>query len=311
MERFFQDGSPGPASRRDSALHPTEGTRGEPIAGSNYAFTQGDFDVLVLSDGYISLPDHVVIPDASAPQRRDLLHRLDAADGMVRLKANIPVIRRGDDVILVDIGAGQKYQSTDGQLMANLLKAGIEATDVSRVVFTHAHPDHIWATIAPGGNLSFPNTTYYVGGTEWDYWMGPDDVSAWPADLQAFAAGARRDLEAIKDRVVILAPGDAVVEGLTALDTAGHTPGHVSLELAGDGGLIITADVIPHEIVSFEHPAWRFGYDMVPDLAIRSRGRLLDRAATDRLKLLGFHWPYPGVGYATRSGGGFRFAKAT
>jgi len=89
--------------------------------------------------------------------------------------------------------------------LINLEGAGIKAADVTRVVLTHAHPDHIWATIADDGSLTFPNATYYVGAVEWDYWMGPDDLGAWPDALRGFAAGARRDLGAVRDRVVLLA----------------------------------------------------------------------------------------------------------
>ncbi len=294
----------GPPSDTAGAGH------GTTVATGHHRFVQGDFNILVLSDGFITVPGDVVLPDANAAQRASFLGRLDSVDGAVRSKTNIPVLRRGGEVILVDIGSGPKYQPTDGRLGANLEGAGIEAADVTRVVFTHAHPDHIWATIADDGSLTFPNATYYVGAAEWDYWMGPDDLDGWPDDLRGFAAGARRDLGAVKDRVVLLAPGDEVVPGLAVLDTAGHTPGHLSLEVAGGDELIIAVDVATNEIVSFEHPAWRFGYDMLPDLAIRNRGRLLDRAATDWLKLLGYHWAYPGVGYAARSGDGYRFVSA-
>src|SRR4051794_22821978 len=108
--------------------------------GRYYRFAQGDFDVLVLSDGFITVPGDVVLPDASAAQRASFLGRLDTVDGAVRSKTNIPVLRRGGEVILVDTGSGRKYQLTDGRLGANLEGAGIKAADVTRVVFTHAHP---------------------------------------------------------------------------------------------------------------------------------------------------------------------------
>lgn len=59
--------------------------------------------------------------------------------------------------------------------------------------------------------------------------------------------------------------------------------------LAGGEGLIIAADAMSNEIVSFEHPEWKFGFDAQPDLAIENRKKLLDRAATDKVKMLGYH----------------------
>jgi glyoxylase-like metal-dependent hydrolase (beta-lactamase superfamily II) len=132
-----------------------------------------------------------------------------------------------------------------------------------------------------------------------------------PSALHEFARGTQRDLSALRERAVMLRPGEDVVTGLTAVDTAGHTPGHLSLQLGGPEGLLIAGDVANNEVVSFEHPDWTFGYDTLPDVAIRNRLRFLDQAATDRIRLLGYHWTYPGLGYAERDGGAYRFVNAS
>ncbi|WP_244628570.1 MBL fold metallo-hydrolase [Tardiphaga robiniae] len=210
-------------------------------------------------------------------------------------------------MIIVDIGSGDKYQPSDGRLSGNLVAAGIDARAVTKVVFTHAHHDHVWGTLAPDGSLRFPNATYYVGAAEWDFWMDPDFLTSMPNELHEFARGAQRDLTAISNRVIMLKPGDDIVTGLRVLDTAGHTPGHISLEMAGGDGLLICADAATNEIASFLHPKARFGYDTIPELAIRNRARFIERAAFDRTKLLGYHWTYPGVGFAERKGTGYRY----
>jgi glyoxylase-like metal-dependent hydrolase (beta-lactamase superfamily II) len=275
-----------------------------------HRFQHGRFDITVLSDGYISIPSETVVSDATPPQREDILRRLAAHADLIDVATNIPLIRAGDDVVIVDIGAGMKYQPTDGRLADNLAACRVDPSTVTKVVFTHAHPDHIWATLDEDGNLRFPNATYYVGMAEWEFWMDKDYQTSMPSVLHEFARGAQRDLEAIADRVVFLRPGDEVIAGVRALDTAGHTPGHLSFELSGDEGLIITADATPNQIASLEHPEWKFGYDTLPDVAIRNRVRLVDRAATDRVKLLGYHWTYPGVGYVERHQGATRFTAA-
>jgi glyoxylase-like metal-dependent hydrolase (beta-lactamase superfamily II) len=274
----------------------------------NYSFVQGEFEITVVSDGYITVPIDIVAPEGSPEQRDDILRRTgNVRNGLVESKTNIPLIRTARDLIIVDIGSGDKYQPSDGRLSANLGAAGIDAGDITKVVFTHAHPDHVWGTLTDSGDLRFPNATYYVGAAEWNFWMDPDYRNNLPAVLHEFAEGAQRDLGAIRDRVVMLKPGDDIVTGLRAIDTAGHTPGHLSLEMAGGEGLIVSADAATNEIASFQHPSARFGYDTIPDLAIQNRVRLIERAATDRIKLLGYHWTYPGVGFAERSGNGFRY----
>jgi glyoxylase-like metal-dependent hydrolase (beta-lactamase superfamily II) len=188
--------------------------------------------------------------------------------------------------------------------------AGVDSSEITKVVFTHAHPDHIWGTLTEDGSLRFPNARFYIGAAEWSFWMDPDYRANMPDVLHAFAEGARRDLGAVRDRVVLLRPGDEVVPGIRALSTPCHTPGHLSFELDGDDGMIITADATTSEIVSIEHPDWLFGNDTIPSLAAETRLRLVDRTATDRIKLLGYHWTYPGVGFVERSGGSYRFTKA-
>ncbi|MCW6511716.1 MBL fold metallo-hydrolase [Lichenifustis flavocetrariae] len=275
-----------------------------------FRFQQGDFDVTVLSDGFIWIPDDILLSDGSAEQRASILPRLDARDGMVRPKTNIPLIRKGEDVVLIDIGAGHLYQPSDGMLADNLKRAEIDPSTVTKVVFSHAHPDHIWATLDEHGSLRYPNAEYYIGAAEWEFWMDPDYLTKMPPALHEFARGARRDLEAVKQCLVMLKAGDDVVTGLRALDTPGHTPGHLSFELAGGDGLLIAVDVANNEVVSFEHPDWRFGYDTIPELGVRTRRRLLDRAANERTKLLGYHWGYPGLGFAERHGEAFHFSPA-
>jgi glyoxylase-like metal-dependent hydrolase (beta-lactamase superfamily II) len=277
-------------------------------APGNYCFMQGEFEVTIVSDGYITVPIDIVAPEGSPEERNDILiHTGDIKTSLVESKTNIPIIRNANDLIIVDIGSGDKYQPSDGRLSANLDAAGIDAGAITRVVFTHAHPDHVWGTLTGNGSLRFPNATYYVGAAEWNFWMDPDYRNNMPSVLHEFAKGAQRDLGAIRDRVVMLKPGDDIVMGLRALDTAGHTPGHLSLEMAGGEGLIISADAATNEIASFRHPKSPFGYDTIPDLAISNRARLIDRAATDRIKLLGYHWTYPGVGFAERKGNGYRY----
>ncbi|WP_315975090.1 MBL fold metallo-hydrolase [Microvirga yunnanensis] len=213
--------------------------------------------------------------------------------------------------MLVDTGSGDKFQPTAGRLTANLAVAGIDPASVTKVVCTHAHPDHMGGTLVPGAGLTFPNATYFVSAVEWQFWMDPNYRTTMPDVLHEFARGSQRDLSAVKDRVKLVKPGEDIVTGMRVLDTAGHTPGHISLELAGGEGLIITGDAVTNHIVSFEHPGQKFGFDMQHDVAIANRKALLDRAAKDKIKLLGFHWSDPGVGYAERKDNAYRFVPAT
>jgi glyoxylase-like metal-dependent hydrolase (beta-lactamase superfamily II) len=280
------------------------------FATETHRITQGDFDITVLSDGYFTLPADIIMPEATPAERADILKRLGGNADSAPMPANIPVIRTGKDIIVVDVGSGTNFQATAGMFGKNFDITGINPTDVTKVVFTHAHPDHTGGTLMEDGALRFPNAEYFVSEKEWAFWTDPDFETKMPKVLHSFARGAQRDLFAVKDRVKLVKDGDDIVTGMRVLDTEGHTPGHISLELAGSGGMIISADAATNRIVSFEHPGWKFGFDTLQDVAIKNRQALMDRAATDRIKLLGYHWTYPGIGYGERKGTGYRFVAA-
>ena len=140
--------------------------------------------------------------------------------------------------------------------------------------------------------------------------MGKDILTQMPKEMHPFVLGAQKHLNGVKDRVTMVKPGDDIVSGIRVLETFGHTPGHVSFEVAGDGGLVIVGDAIGLPFIYFPHPEWRLGFDAIHDLAIANRKKLLDRAAADKTKLLGFHWPYPGVGHAERKDSAYRYVAA-
>ena len=117
--------------------------------------------------------------------------------------------------------------------------------------------------------------------------MDPDLIGKMPPEMGDFVKGAQREFAAVKDKVTMLKPGDDVGTGIRALDTAGHTPGHLSFEVAGGEGLIITVDAVHNDVSFFEHPEWKFGFDCRSDVAIQNGKALVDRAATDKIKLLG------------------------
>lgn len=277
-------------------------------ARTPYRFDHGDFDITVFSDGYIHVPIDIILADGTQEQRAEVMATTGDPDGNnVRSKANIPLLRRGSDMILVDIGSGAKYQPSDGKLLGHMAMAGVDPSEITKIVLTHGHPDHMWAMLDETDRLTFPNATYYVNEAEWRYWTDPTLPTRLPEDFAEFARGAQRDFSAIADRVVMVAPRAEIVSGLRVLDTAGHTPAHISLELEGSDGLIITGDVAVNQIASFRYPKKRFAFDTDSDLAIHNRLKLLDRSATDRTKLLGYHWAYPGVGLAERRGEAFHY----
>ncbi len=280
------------------------------FAATPASFKHGAFEVTVVSDGHLVLPTSFLAPSAPPAERAALLQAAGQTPEQYESPTNITLIRTGADLILVDMGSGDRFMPSAGKLWDNLKAAGIDKAKITKVIFTHGHPDHLWGAIDELDDLVTPDAAFYVGATEWDFWQGDDATRGLPAERAGFVTGARRNYAAIKQRVKMLKPGDDIVTGLRAIATPGHTQGHVSLALAGGDGLIVGGDALTHPLISFAHPEWKPTADHVPDQAAETRKRLLDRLATDRSKLIGFHLPYPGLGTVERKDGAYRFVAA-
>jgi glyoxylase-like metal-dependent hydrolase (beta-lactamase superfamily II) len=269
-----------------------------------YSFKQGAYDITVVSDGTLTLPFSVVSPDAKPEDLAKLLGAAAQGD-KAQFEASPLLLKSGSDVVLLDTGAGGSFGPTMGKIAESLKAAGTEAGAVTKVIYTHAHPDHLWGTLGADGKSVFPNASFHVAEAEWNFWVTPDLASKMPKDMEGMVKTTQSQLAAIKDKVAMFKSGAEVLPGINVLDTAGHTPGHVSFELAGGDGLIITGDAITNPQVFFAHPDWKFGFDADPATAIANRKKLLDMASTEKKKLLGYHWPYPGIGMAEAKDGAY------
>ena len=178
------------------------------------------------------------------------------------------------------------------------------------MIFTHAHPDHLWGAVDSFGDIAFPEATFLISEAEAAFWTAPDAAKSLPEDRQMFAAGAARVLKEIEARVQRFKPGSEVAPGIVALDTAGHSPGHCSFAISGGGqSLIVLGDALTNAAISFRYPDWRTGGDQDGEKGAATRKRLLDQLATDKLPFTGYHLPEPGLGRAEKAGSAYRFVK--
>ena len=265
----------------------------------------GQFELTVISDGHLVLPTGALAAEAPATERAAALAAAGHTGAQYHSPTNVTLIRAGAELILVDAGAGPHFMPTAGKLGENLAAAGIALDAVTKVVFTHGHPDHLWGTIDDLDEFTFPNASYVVAAAEWDFWTGDNAARGLPEDRLVFVQAARRNYQRVKDKVRMVKPGDDIVTGLRVVDTGGHTQGHVSLDVAG--AILVTGDALTHPAISFAHPRWRMASDHEPERAVATRLALLDRLAADQTRLIGFHLPYPGVGRVERKDGAYRF----
>lgn len=276
-------------------------------AAGIHAFSLGTMELTVLSDGVFDVPTRLLNRDMEPAKIEAVLGGALTAPGQVQYGVNVTLIRYGKDLILIDAGAGSTWQPTVGKLADRLVAAGIDPKSVTKVVATHGHPDHIWGLVDDFDELRFPNAAHIMPAAELDYWRKVD-VESLPARMQGVAAGAKRVIADLGERLSSAPADTEILPGVSYIATPGHTPGHCSVHLAsGSDGVLVAADTVFHPAISFAHPNWQPASDMDGGQAAASRRRLLDIAATDKLQMIAYHIPFPGLGRVERHGSAYRW----
>lgn len=271
-----------------------------------FRFMVGEIEITVLGDGSFTVPLEFSAGNVPEPELRACLEALcQDPDNHLRHMHVVP-IDSGGRLVLPDPGAGPDFRPSAGKLLRNLQASGYGPGQIDRVAISHAHPDHIWGLIdvfeeAP----TFPNADHVMLAAEWDFWSAPDSAARLPASLESVAVGARTQLLPVADRIERITGEVEIAPGVFSLPSPGHTPGHLSLPVVSGGDqLPVTGDAVYHPWITVEHPDWRPPLDMDPEQAVETRRRLSARAADERMRVVAFHVPFPGLGHVARRGGG-------
>jgi glyoxylase-like metal-dependent hydrolase (beta-lactamase superfamily II) len=279
-----------------------------PRAWAQTSLEMGGVTLDTLSDGNLVLPKSFSLGE-TPPQGADkILARYGISGDTLEPDCNVTLLRSGDRTILFDTGAGQEFMPTAGKLIEAFDMLGMDPGDITDVVFTHAHPDHLWGVLDDFGDLMFPNAAYHIGRAEWDYWADPNTVSTIDQGRVTFAVGAKNRLVLLADQITLFDDDQEILPGVASRLTPGHTPGHMSFEVEmGSEHVMIVGDSIVNHHIAFEQPEWFSGSDQNPSLAAETRISLLDQLSQAQMRLIGFHLPGGGLGRAERRGDGFIF----
>lgn len=274
-----------------------------------HALEIGGATLRTVSDGNLSLPPDFLFGPMPQDELGVILarHGLDPA-APVTPPCNVTVLQDADRIVLFDAGAGTNFQDGVGGLVDALDAIDIAPEDVTHVVFTHGHPDHLWGVLDDFDDLMFPEAIHMMGQAEHAYWTDPATADTIGEARASFAAGARRRLAALQGEMVLFGDGEAVLPGITAVATPGHTPGHMALHIAsGAGEAMVVGDAVGNAHVAFERPEWPSGSDQDAAQGAQTRAALLDRLAADGIAMVGFHLPGGGIGRVVAEKGGYRF----
>jgi glyoxylase-like metal-dependent hydrolase (beta-lactamase superfamily II) len=272
-----------------------------------HKFKVGSFDVLVVKDGSRAsgVPNETFGTNQSAETVGALLAENFLPSDQFVNGFSPTLIDTGSDVILFDTGFGQSgHAMGTGRLVEGMASAGYMPGDVTKVVLTHLHGDHIGG-LMEDGKPAFPNATYITGQAEYDFWV---DGARAGTPAEGNQKSVLANVKPLADKMNFIGEGGEVASGITGMLAAGHTPGMMIFNVESQGKrLILTADTANHFVLSLQRPDWEVRFDMDKAKAAATRKRVFDMIATDKVAFLGYHMPFPAVGYAEKQETGYRF----
>ncbi|WP_291175378.1 MBL fold metallo-hydrolase [Hyphomicrobium sp.] len=275
----------------------------------HWRYKIGAFEMTTITDSEVFLDGPFPLIGGNAPEEdvRRLMRDNLLPEARYQPGFSPTLVNTGRELVLFDTGNGENgfvARPQGGWLAAGLGPAGFKAEDVDVVVLSHGHPDHIGG-LMEGGKPLFPNARYAIGQIEYDFWA-PEGKHT--GEIENMAAIFRANTRAIADRFTFVKPGDDVVAGIRAVEAYGHTPGHLNFLIESEGQAIyFWGDCAHHQVASLARPDWHCVFDIDKELGAVTRKRVYDRLATDRLAVIGYHMPFPSVGYVERQGSAYRW----
>lgn len=264
-----------------------------------YPLKVGALDVVALRDGGMSgVPnDNKVLGVGRTPAEVAAVLTANGLPGdSFSLSVQPLLVRDGARVVLLDAGAGNSFGPGAGKLPASLAAAGVQPDQVTDILISHSHGDHVVGLVNASGGLTFPNATIRMAAAEWAFLQANTDMAALVA--------------AITPKVQTFQPGAAsLTPSISSVAINGHTPGHMGYEIrSGTDSLLYIGDTMHHSVVSVQRPEWQIAFDTDAPTATASREALLERAAAGNLRIYAVHFPFPGLGRIQRRDDGFVWA---
>lgn len=269
-------------------------------AAASSAITIGDYKITAFSDGVFETTIDVTVGVDKAMTQKLSGKTLTEP---VYLSVNAFLVEGRGVRALVDAGSGDTMGPELGKLPANLVAAGVPLDSITHILLTHIHPDHSNGLIDGAGNVWFPKAELVVQEDEIKFWVDRDLSVAAHERQRRNMINAKKSVIPYASRTTRIQDGE-FLPGIHALKSPGHTPGHNTWLIEGGGeSLIIWGDTIHMAFMQLERPEIAFVFDTDPEMAVKSRLRLLDRVAADRTRIAGMHLDFPGYGFVSRREG--------
>ncbi|WP_309665511.1 MBL fold metallo-hydrolase [Tabrizicola sp.] len=281
----------------------------EPSVGF-YRYMIGDIEVTAIYDGIWRKPhDPTFIKNATVDETKAALVAAGLPSEFMPIPVTVMVLKIGDRLVMMDAGSGVgQWQENATNLPANMAAAGIDYKNITTIVISHFHPDHIWGLMEKGTNAPiFPNAELIVNAVEYNWWTDPSRLALLPEGRKPAGKRIASVFPTWKNWTLV-DDGAEVLPGVHMLAAPGHTAGHsVFLVDSGSDQLMVSADTMYVPALLAPHPEWQGAYDMDGPMAVETRRRLIDRVIADNIQISGSHFPFPGTGTFVKDGNAYGF----
>jgi glyoxylase-like metal-dependent hydrolase (beta-lactamase superfamily II) len=272
----------------------------------------GDYQLTAIDDGtwFLKIDDDFVRNADGAAVNRALAAAF-LPPNVLPVSFTVLLVNTGSKLVMIDAGTGGQVADTAGALPANLAVAAVEPKAVDTIVISHFHPDHIDGLKTKDGDKVFPNAEILVPEPEWNFWMDDAQMNRAPDRIKVYFRNARRIFGDIAKDIRRFKPGVEVGPGITSIPAFGHTPGHTAFSVASrNQSLLVMSDTVRNPYLFARYPDWQPLFDMDGPAAVKARRQMLDRAASDRMLVEAYHFPFPACGHIVRSGKGYELVAA-
>ncbi|MFV0434041.1 MAG: MBL fold metallo-hydrolase [Leucobacter sp.] len=267
-----------------------------------------DFQVLGLCRTQVGDATVTALTDCVVPFDQEILILPDGADASSseyrtsgHVSINAFLVQTGAHTVLIDSGFGHEGKGSTGELLEKLAEVGVASGDITAVLLTHLHVDHVAGIVDDCGRPQFPNAQLVLHSEEYGFWI---DGAEQVPDSQLNHREAALRVTAYGDRLSLRSGGE-VVPGIEMLPLPGHTPGHSGYLIGhGDERLVIWGDIIHQPTLQFANPDIRVVFDVNADEAERTRVALFERVIAEGLRVAGLHFDQPAFGRLSRTGEG-------
>ena len=267
----------------------------------------GQTVITALSDGHVDLINADTLVGIDEDGYEAALRKAGRGAGARQSDINAYLVDDGHNRVLIDAGGSKSFVPTLGGVPDALRFAGYRPEDITHILMSHLHPDHVSGALDDHNGARYPNAELIVHAREYEFWITSSARSQSP-QMEPFFRIAHSVIQAYNDRIRIFDKADVGIGGITAEPLFGHTPGHVGYVIENGGEhVLVTSDLVLHSVIQLSHPDVSVAFDIDPQAATAVRQRMLERVAFSRERLVGMHFPFPGIGRIERSGSAYRW----